>query len=675
MDMAFSKYATQFKDKDNEIYGVMDEECREEVGSLKSKIGTVPEGKTVEGQIDAIEDALETKAEQDGYYDELTAGNAEQLISNVYEEDSVPYNFRTSGGSIDIGDREFDEIVGGTVVWNQQAKEINSTNWHAENHVTATFTDGVASFTSDTISYGVACQTGLNPVSGHRYLFVITIKAAASCNAIVLRGGMGSSQKTISIGTTYETIGGIITATANASGGQLYVASGNRASLNVQIDFKNLIFVDLTQMFGSTIADYIESLETANAGSGIAYLKSLGWFTKDYYAYDAGSLQSVQVKEHRTTGFNQWDEEIESGYLITASGATADSDTAYRSKNFIPVIPGATYYFKTSAHASSASAYNRIFQYRSDYSFIGTSSNSTGSRTVVMASDAAFIKFHVLEAISNYGHDICINFHWDGERDGEYEAYSEHAYALDPDLVLRGIPKLDANNKLYYDGDVYESDGTVTRRYGVVDLGTLTYTKYDVTQGTLFRGAISDIKQVSASGFAPKCVCAKYETIDTSSRKEKTISQAVSNSSIDIIDSSYSDAATFKTAMSGVYLVYELATPTTESADPYQNPQIVDDFGTEEYVDAGVTASTPTRDVAIPVGHNTQYTANLKAKLEMSPDSPSSNGDYVVRHNNGTNSYVLLEKELPSLPSTDGTFLLKCTVSGTTKTLSWEEQT
>ena len=97
------------------------------------------------------------------------------------------------------------------------------------------------------------------------------------------------------------------------------------------------------------------------------------------------------------------------------------------------------------------------------------------------------------------------------------------------------------------------------------------------------------------------------------------------------------------------------------------NPQIVDDFGTEEYVD--------NREVAIPVGHDTFYQANLRAKLEMSPDSPSGDGDYIVRQTNGQNEYVAFVKELPTLPSANGTYSLKCTVSGSTKTLSWVADT
>ena len=67
--------------------------------------------------------------------------------------------------------------------------------------------------------------------------------------------------------------------------------------------------------------------------------------------------------------------------------------------------------------------------------------------------------------------------------------------------------------------------------------------------------------------------------------------------------------AIFKAAMSGVYLVYELATPTAETADPFQTPQICDKAGTEEYVTTGI----------VPVGHLTKYPEDLRAKIEGLP--------------------------------------------------------
>ena len=72
------------------------------------------------------------------------------------------------------------------------------------------------------------------------------------------------------------------------------------------------------------------------------------------------------------------------------------------------------------------------------------------------------------------------------------------------------------------------------------------------------------------------------------------------------------DAAALTASLFGVPLIYELYQPEGEA-------------------EAGIP---------IPVGHETAYTANLRAKLEMAPNSPDGDGDYVVRQTNGRNEYV-----------------------------------
>lgn len=189
-------------------------------------------------------------------------------------------------------------------------------------------------------------------------------------------------------------------------------------------------------------------------------------------------------------------------------------------------------------------------------------------------------------------------------------------YALDSDVTLRGLPKLDSNNNLYYDGDTYESNGTVTRRYGIVDLGTLNWTRVKIgkTVYVFYANDIGIKKGYNDSNLAPM-ICSKYLTVsyyDSSDTykdlldTDKSIAFGYnSGNRLSVRDDSYTDAATFKTAMNGVYLVYELATPTTETADPYTNPQIVDADGTEEFVDYAYSQST--RDVAVPIGHDSLY--------------------------------------------------------------------
>lgn len=181
------------------------------------------------------------------------------------------------------------------------------------------------------------------------------------------------------------------------------------------------------------------------------------------------------------------------------------------------------------------------------------------------------------------------------------------SYALS-NIELRGIPKLDANNKLYYDGDEYAPSGTVTRKYGIVDLGTLSWKKSSVDNKRFSSSSLTSVIAIPQKDTTiPNIVCSNYTTMsfyDVYSRSlDKGI--AITNASsgargnVNITDSAYSDsdAATFKSAMSGVYLIYELATPTTESATAYTQAQKCYPNGTEEFVD-GRTVEIPVNAVA-----------------------------------------------------------------------------
>lgn len=206
-------------------------------------------------------------------------------------------------------------------------------------------------------------------------------------------------------------------------------------------------------------------------------------------------------------------------------------------------------------------------------------------------------------------------------------------YPLDASLTLRGVPKLDANNQLYFDGDTYEYDGTVTRRYGVVDLGTLNWS----AQGDTFEAVLSNANFPTGWGNVANMICAKYASISYNSLRVQTKGMAVvSGSHLRIYDDQYAGgtAATFKTAMSGVYLVYEAAEEEIEQATPFTEYQEVDANGTEEYVSTGV----------VPVGHVTKYPTDLKGTFESI---------------------------LSAIPSANGTYALKVTVNNGKKTFSW----
>ena len=477
--------------------------------------------------------------------------------------DTTPYLFKAVGDV--YGDRLEDKIVGGTIAWNQLARHLAS---GAPNGITYTWNkDG--SYTLN----GTATENSYRFVyNGIPANHVSLLEAVSSSDDVHMwfAGYTNTNKKR----TVYKP--------PASYGVCLYVPSGvtlDNVKVYPQVH-------DLTQMFGSTIADYIYSLEKATAGAGVAWFKKL--FPKDYYPYNAGELLSVEgLQSHGMVGFNQWDEEWEVGSIDSTTGQNTTASNLIRAKNYIPVFPDTAYFMKTPVSAI-------VYYYDTNKNFIGSglSGSDLSAYRFTTPSNCRFIRLRTALGYGNtYNHDICINLS-DPSRNGEYEPYEKHSYPLDSSLTLRGIPKLDASNNLYYDGDEYTSDGKVKRKYGVVEIGSLPLQDNgSITGGKQFGANISGKKVGTTNIFSNAFV-----VIAEGSHAIGTMTGRVSSTFVSF-NSSITTVADFKTAMQGVYLVYELATPTTETATPYTNPQIVSKYGTLEYVTNSI----------VPVGHKTTY--------------------------------------------------------------------
>lgn len=496
-----------------------------------------PTDTNLQEQITDVNTALESKAEIDGNYDELTAGTAKAVLSTTYESDSEPYNFRRSKSN---GNRKsVEKLVGGTIAWNQ----IVNTN-----------------FTSVTIP------------SGHKYVACINFE--------------------------WE------------------VSSSDGATISVDGANNDMVF-DLTAMFGSAIADYVYNLETATAGEGVAWFRR--YFPKDYYAYSEPTFIHSKISAMETVGFNQWDEEWELGSYSIADGEKISNNTLIRSTNFIPVFPNTTYYIKGSM---------LIYAYGADKSYLsGKYTRNVTNGTYTTDSECHYIRFNCGSAYgTTYKNDICINIS-DPTRNGTYEAYKKHTYAVD-NIDLKGIFRLDSNNELYADGDTYEPSGKHETDWAEIDMGTLNWV-YIESSANFYAGLPANaMSQISRGRDA---LCTKYEVV----KPETTASFATLDKVCNVLnsafsstkrvflrDSAYTDATALKTALNGVMLLYPI-TPTTESVDPYQQIQVVDTHGTESMVDE--------RDVAVPMGHETHYYEDIAKKVsEMLPSPPTVAGNYVL---------------------------------------------
>lgn len=136
-------------------------------------------------------------------------------------------------------------------------------------------------------------------------------------------------------------------------------------------------------------------------------------------------------------------------------------------------------------------------------------------------------------------------------------------------ISLPNSISLKSAGSVYDSLEFYEQDGKYyqrhTQRVGVVDLGTLTW-NYTSNSNNQYRfyAPIANIKPNDRYDDVANCLCIKYQTDNANNLfnnvKDKTIAVPI-KSEIWIHDSTYNNVGDFTTAMQGVLLYYELATP------------------------------------------------------------------------------------------------------------------
>ena len=175
---------------------------------------------------------------------------------------------------------------------------------------------------------------------------------------------------------------------------------------------------------------------------------------------------------------------------------------------------------------------------------------------------------------------------------------TEHTYPL-TSTNLRGVFKLDAQNKLSTDGDIYASDGTITRNYE------------EITSFT--RGALDSLGELYNIGLTttsftttPKAVSNYFPIVSLPAVRRNAAlgikSIAIYGTKIYIGGFVGSETA-LDNLLPSLEMVVE-TTPTTETALAFTNPQIIEAGGREEFVDS--------RDVKVPVGNSTIYSAEYE---------------------------------------------------------------
>lgn len=475
----------------------------------------------------AITTVLLQYAKVDGYYSSLTAGAAENLVGRG----SVPASFlrRTTGGTADVGtgSAKIAKLMGNSIVWNQLVASISESRVSQD----ITFVNNGNSVTLTGTSNGdlkmrlQADNTPIQLIDNHKYLLSVGGDIPANArigfaNSSFLPNGVNK---------------GIIVGHASDSsyfGIQPQVGSVFDTTLYPKV-------TDLTKMFGA-----------GKEPSTVAEFEAL--FPLDYYAYNAGAVLPFAAQKLVTTGFNQFN---------PATG--------------IAKLLGGNQYQLTGTYTAA----------------------TIDGVAVTLDAEDCFTPDADCELVITGGNEIdtCVHLVWSGYRNGEFEPFELHELTVDP------ANWEDANgNKIFPYGGMHgvgtardfatpDNDGFIrkgTRVFARVDLGSLDWTKTESSAfpaGYFFKSAdILAMRLIGDVNVVGNIVCSKYIACAAGSPVEK--GAASYNRAICIYDSAYSDADVFKTAMSGVYLYYELATPVeTELAEPVAASYYANDFGTEEW--------------------------------------------------------------------------------------------
>lgn len=599
---------------DKPLSAAMGKELREWVDALSP---TAMDGYANKSDLDAFEgsteSALEDKASIDGYYSTLTTGAAENLIG----EDTVSAHYtrrRSGGGSIGSGAAVLEEIKGNTLVWNQLMENIYSDVMlaHSGSNSSITFSGHSASWTPTTGAVCIA-YVRLNPnyqgyfpfAIGHKIYIARSVKTSDACLSNI-NDGNGWHTINYTADGAWHRYSQIETFTSYTNQGMRLLQTNNLATVTGPIEIKDILLIDLTQMFGA-----------GNEPATAAEFEAM--FPLNYYAYNAGSLLNLTATGLQTNGFNQWDEEWENGKYNTTTGEADDAPTQIRSKNYIPVFGGTDYYFQFPLGVGNLV----IMRYDIDKNYLGYNAIQPSVRT--LSADTRFIRFYMTVTYgTTYNHDICINFSWSGLRDGEYEAYWQNQLDLPVSSVTGKAGGVGESETIFPDG--MRAVGTVrdeltstkaVKRIASVNLGSLSW-----TYSSDFRSSsiASLIKAPTTTNIVPNIVCSKYPVSKRDSQPNLSIGVTTGGNLV-VIDTNYTNATTFKAAMNGVYLYYELAEPVEYVLDtPLNLNYKVEDWGTETLLPAN-TASTPT---TTPIIATVRYPLDAAGTINHLPKNYTS---------------------------------------------------
>lgn len=585
-----------------------------------------------------ITDAYTKSQIENGVFPNMRVGLADDL-GDIEETLDEEYTFQPTANPNEIRDgyAQIESLKGNSLVWNQLLDVSNAT---LNSALAQLVSNSTFTISGNKIEWVVNNEfTGRfwiylnNSMTLHAHRYLIKTDIDTNIQGDIRIGGNTMFIQNEVIKVSGETKGRTIITTGSENTNRLsiFTDSGSGEIFTSEKYLKGTIeVIDLTQMFGEgNEPETVEEFERrCPKGMPMDY-------NEGEVIHFNGDIKSV--------GFNQWDEEWEVGAISSSTGVNYDAQSSIRSKNFIRVLPNQTYNAYVGDNYSNKTL--KILTYDENKSYIDVVKYVNGSNgwNFITQTNCRYIKFqsHVENSITTYNHDICINIS-DPDKNGTYEPYTEFRRDLPTELFEGGMKSAGTvYDEIYWD----KAKGKYIKvtRIGKVDLGTLNWSDRgkDSKEG-VFSATIEN-RKISPSFNA---LCALYNNKGTKPSINNMVTavdkslcgyyqMGQNGTSIYIYDSSYTDAESFKAAMQGVMLYYELAEPIIEEIDiPYMDYQ-VSNSGTEEIVSDMPTTPIKARvtynfDTIGTVRQNRFDVSNLKTSISNLSKGIGVSGSWVL---------------------------------------------
>lgn len=594
---------------------------------------------------------LQVNGETAGTYNPNTAATIDLPITEfaTSEEDDAMFTSRQVP-SVAVGDVcKITSVKGKSVVWNQLFQTYPT--FAGENGITATLTDGWVVLNGTATADGrvawlmtnASFANGVNTfISGHIYLFKMCPRNG-STNTFYGRSNNAKFQA-VDTSAIYDLGEGVRFSLSNAS-----------LSVYISLQFKNgVVFnnvrfrpqvIDLTSMFGSgnepttdqlralyplDYYDYSPNTLVNNAASGIEMLdaggNSLGEIATpvtEIVPADKPTVrlnQLVQTSSFKTQTFTggSFTNNGDGSHTVVISTALSTNILCIKSpvattnghKYFLNVVGQSNNYFTWRYNGASNASWPSII--------VSSNGNVIYPRLATgMPTGTYKVYFRIIDLTEMYG----------AGNEPTSTAEVEELIGTDyiPYTTGEDIPNRIFPVGMKSAGSVADewSGSTTTKRIGVVDLGTLNWRYATTANHERFVVELADAKTVVSNQIA-NILSSKYVTVSADSVythvSDKIIGMSGASNTVAVYDSAYTDVATFKAAMSGVLLYYELATPETYTVDALPDTLVqFDAQGTQRRLPVDTS-----EEVAAPMVCDFVYGANIGDLLPTV--------DYKIRH-------------------------------------------